>query len=240
VSDFAPAIRDLVTANRILAREDVLDAYGHVSVRHPLRPERFLLASSRSPEMVEYSDILEFDLHGEPVDAGGRKLYIERFIHAAIFEARPDVNAVVHSHAEDVVPFSIAPVPLQPVIHNASRIGTHVPVWDIRDNFGDTNMLVSNVEQGRDLARTLAGASVVLMRGHGFAAVGSALINAVGLSVYLPKNARILLHALRLGEVNPLSAGEVEQITSGPQAHDMKRAWEYWSQRAGCAGPPKT
>lgn len=239
MSDFAPAIRDLVTANRILAREDVLDAYGHVSVRHPLRPERFLLACSRSPELVEYSDILEFNLDGEPVEADGRKLYLERFIHAAIYEARPDVNAVVHSHAEDTLPFTITTTPLTPVIHNAGRMGVHLPVWDIRDKFGDTNMLVSNVEHGRDLARTLAGASVVLMRGHGFAAVGSVLINAVGLSVYLPKNARILLHALRLGEVNPLSAGEVEQITSGPQAHDMKRAWEYWSQRAGSTGPSK-
>jgi HCOMODA/2-hydroxy-3-carboxy-muconic semialdehyde decarboxylase len=115
----------------------------------------------------------------------------------------------------------------------------HVPVWDIRDNFGDTNMLVSNVEQGRDLAKALAGDSVVLMRGHGFAAATGNLLDAVGLAVYLPKNARVLLNALRLGVVNTLSAGEVEQITSGPQAHDMKRAWEYWSHRAGCTGPPK-
>jgi HCOMODA/2-hydroxy-3-carboxy-muconic semialdehyde decarboxylase len=234
VSDFAPAIRDLVAANRILAREDVLDAYGQVSVRHPLRPERFLLACSRPPELVEYSDILEFDLSGEPAEAGGRKPYLERFIHAAIFEARPDVNAVVHSHAEDTLPFTITSTPLKPVLHNASRIGMHVPVWDIRDNFGD-----SNVEQGRDLAKALAGDSVVLMRGHGFAAATGNLLDAVGLAVYLPKNARVLLNALRLGVVNTLSAGEVEQITSGPQAHDMKRAWEYWSHRAGCTGPPK-
>jgi len=239
VSDFAPAIRDLVTANHILAREDVLDAYGHVSVRHPLRPERFLLACSRPPELVEYSDILEYDLSGEPVDGGGRKSYLERFIHAAIFEARPDVHAIVHSHAEDTLPFSMTSTPLRPVLHNASRIGMHVPVWDIRDNFGDTNMLVSNVAQGRDLARALAGDSVVLMRGHGFAAVGGNLLDTVGLAVYLPKNARVLLNALRLGEVNALSAGEVEQITSGPQAHDMKRAWEYWVHRAGAAGPSK-
>jgi len=239
VSDFAPAIRDLVTANRILARENVLDAYGHVSVRHPLRPERFLLACSRSPELVEYSDILEFNLDGEPVEADGRKLYLERFIHAAIFEARPDVNAVVHSHAEDTLPFSITTTPLTPVIHNAGRMGMHVPVWDIRDSFGDTNMLVSNVEKGRDLARTLAGGSVVLMRGHGFTTAAGKLLDAVGLAVYLPKNARVLLNALRLGEVNTLSEGEVGQIASGPQAHDMKRAWEYWSQRAGSAGPSK-
>ena len=239
MSDFAPAIRDLVAANRILAREDVLDAYGHVSVRHPLRPERFLMACSRPPELVEYADILEYDLNGEAIDAGDRKLYLERFIHAAIFEARPDVNAIAHSHAEDTLPFSITSTPLKAVLHNASRIGLHVPVWDIRDNFGDTNMLVSNVAQGRDLAKALAGESVVLMRGHGFAAATNTLLDTVGLAVYLPKNARVLLNALRLGEVNTLSAGEVEHITSGPQAHDMKRAWEYWTHRAGCTSPPK-
>jgi ribulose-5-phosphate 4-epimerase/fuculose-1-phosphate aldolase len=239
VSDFAPAIRELVTANRILAREDVLDAYGHVSVRHPLDPERFLLACSRSPELVEYSDILEFDLNGQVIHAGGRKLYLERFIHAAIYEARPDIQSVVHSHAEDVLPFTMTTASLRAVIHNASRIGEHVPVWDIRDQFGDTNMLVANITQGRDLAKALAAENVVLMRGHGFAAAAGNLLDAVGLAVYLPKNARVLLKSMPLGEVKALSAGEIEQITSGPQAHDMKRAWEYWSQRAGCSDVPK-
>jgi ribulose-5-phosphate 4-epimerase/fuculose-1-phosphate aldolase len=227
------AIRDLVIANRILARENVLDAYGHVSMRHPSNPERYFLSCSRSPELVETADIVEFDFNGQAVTGDTRTPYIERFIHGSVYEARPEIHAVVHSHAEDLLPFGVTNVPLKPVIHNASRMGSHVPVWDIRDTFGDTNLLVANVEQGRDLARALAGASVVLMRGHGFTVAGRSLLEVVALSVYLPKNARVLLNAMRLGEVKTLSAGEIELIQSGPTPHDWKRAWEYWSRRAG-------
>src|SRR5712692_698108 len=191
--ELGSAIRDLVIANRILARENVVDAYGHVSIRHPLHPERYLLSCSRSPELVGRSDILEFNFDGEPVDTDPRPRYLERFIHGAIYEARPEIDAVVHSHADDVLPFSISTMPLRPVIHNASGMGLHVPVWDMRDAFGDTSLLVATLEHGRDMAKTLAGASVVLMRGHGFTAVGRTLLEAVGISVYLPKNARILL-----------------------------------------------
>ncbi len=167
----------------------MLDAYGHVSLRHPAYPDRYLLSCSRSPEWVESSDIVEFTFDGKAVGGDTRSPYLERFIHGAIYEARPEIQAVVHSHAEDLLPFSISNVPLKPVIHNASRMGAHVPVWDIRDTFGDTNLLVANLEQGRDLARALAANSVVLMRGHGFTAAGQSLLEVVGLSVYLPKNA---------------------------------------------------
>jgi ribulose-5-phosphate 4-epimerase/fuculose-1-phosphate aldolase len=233
--DFDTVVRDLVIANRILAHEGVLDAYGHVSVRHPTKPDRYLLSCSRAPELVEQADIGEYHLSGESVVKDERKPYLERFIHGAIYESRPDVVAVIHSHAEDTLHFGLTKEPLRPVIHNASRMGSHVPVWDIRDTFGDTNMLVSNVAQGRDLAGAMGKNAVVLMRGHGFAAAGANLLEVVGLAVYLPKNARVLTNALRFGfgEVNPLSAGEIDQIHNGPQAHDWKRAWEYWSRRAG-------
>ena len=233
MDDLDSLIRELVIANRILGNENVLDAYGHVSVRHPTKPDRYLLSCSRAPELVEESDITEYYLSGEPVQRDDRRSYLERFIHGGIYESRPDVMAVIHSHAEDTLPFGLTKEPLRPVIHNASRIGSHVPVWDIRDAFGDTNMLVSNVAQGRDLARSLGENSVVLMRGHGFAAAGGNLLEVVGLAVYLPKNARVLLNALRLGEVNALSASELDQIHHGPLPHDWKRAWEYWSHRAG-------
>jgi len=226
-------IRDLVIANRILAREDVLDAYGHVSVRHPVHPNRYLLSCSRSPELVESSDIVEFDFDGTAADGDARTPYLERFIHGAIYEARPEIQAVVHSHAEDLLPFGVSNVPLEPVIHNASRMGSHVPVWDIRDTFGDTNLLVANVDQGRDLARALAAHTVVLMRGHGFTVAGRSLLEVVGLSIYLPKNARVLMNAMLFGEVKTLSPGEIDLIQSGPMPHDWKRAWEYWSRRAG-------
>ena len=173
MSNLDTLIQDLVIANRILAKEDVVDAYGHVSVRHPDDPSHFLIARSLAPELVTAEDIVELGLDGQPVGDEKRTLYLERFIHAAIFEARPDVMAVVHAHAEDTLAFGIAnATKLRPVIHSGSFIGTEVPVWDIADNFGDTNLLVTNMEQGRDLAKCLGGNNVTLMRGHGFASAG--------------------------------------------------------------------
>ena len=233
----ARLITQLVVANRILANEDVVDAYGHVSVRHPEDPGRYLLSCSRSPQLVERGDIMEFTLQGKPLRDDGRALYLERFIHGAIYETRPDVQAVVHAHAEDVLPFGIAPSPLRPVIHSGAFIGAEVPVWDIAERFGErTNLLVTNMAQGRDLARRLGGNNVALMRGHGFAAAARSLIEVVRMSVYLPRNARVQFKAMQLGEVKPLSAGEIEARTSGykPESPETQRAWQYWAVRAGC------
>jgi ribulose-5-phosphate 4-epimerase/fuculose-1-phosphate aldolase len=191
MSSFDVLIQDLVIANRILAKEEVVDAYGHVSVRHPDKPNRFLIARSLAPELVSPGDIVELDLDGQPERDEGRNLYLERFIHAAIFAKRPDVIAVVHAHAEDTLPFGIVQgTELRPVIHSGSFIGSEVPVWDIANNFGDTNLLVTNMAQASDLANCLGENSVVLMRGHGFAAAARSLIEVVRLSVYLPRNAR--------------------------------------------------
>ena len=232
-------ITELVIANRILAREDVVDAYGHVSVRNPERPDRFFLSRSLAPAFVERSDILEHDLEGNPVREEKRPLYLERFIHGAIYEARPDVMAVVHAHAEDTLPFCIAPAKLRPVIHSGAFIGAEVPVWDIAKKFGDkTNLLVTNLAQGRDLAKTLAKNSVALMRGHGFAAAAASLIDVVRMAVYLPRNARVQLRAMQLGKVKPLSKGEILARTAGtgykPDSPETQRAWQYWARRAGC------
>jgi ribulose-5-phosphate 4-epimerase/fuculose-1-phosphate aldolase len=231
-------IADLVIANRILAREEVVDAYGHVSVRNPDDPRRFFLSRSLSPDLVERDDIIELGLDGQPVRDEKRALYLERFIHAAIFEARPDVNSVVHAHAEDILPFGIAQAtPLRPVIHSGSFIGSNVPVWDIADKFGDTNLLVTNMEEGRDLARCLAKSNVALMRGHGFAAAGRSLIETVRMSVYLPRNARALLRAKQLGgDIKYLSQGEIDARNRGysPYSPETWRAWEYWASKAGC------
>ena len=231
-------VNQLVIANRILAREEVVDAYGHVSLRHPEHPERFLLAVSKAPELIEPGDIVEFDLEGQPLRDDPRPLYLERFIHAAIYEARPDVMAVVHAHAEDVLPFTITTTPVRPVIHSGAFIGMHVPVWDIADKFGErTNLLVTSMAQARDLARALGKNNVALMRGHGFAAGARSLIDVVRMSVYLPRNARVQHKAMQLGELKPLSQGEIESRLSGyqPQSPETQRAWRYWATRAGCA-----
>jgi len=230
------ALADLVIANRILSHENVVDAYGHVSVRHPDDPKRYLLARSLSPEMVQQADIMEFELDGTPVGGDRRQPYLERFIHGAVYEARPELIAVVHAHAEDVLPFGITDAPLRPVIHSGSFMGAEVPVWDIRDKFGDTNLLVTNMPQGRDLAVRLGGNNVALMRGHGFVAAARSLIEVVRMSVYVPRNARVQMAAMRLGAVKPLSRGEIDARNAGYRPHSPEtwRAWEYWATRAGC------
>jgi HCOMODA/2-hydroxy-3-carboxy-muconic semialdehyde decarboxylase len=236
MTDLERARADLVIANRILAHENVVDAYGHVSVRHPQDPKRFLLARSVSPEMVAPADIMEFDLEGNALGGDRRQPYLERFIHGAVYEARPEVVSVVHAHAEDVLPFGITSAPLKPVIHSGSFMGEQVPVWDIRDNFGDTNMLVTNAPQGRDLAMRLGGNNVALMRGHGFVAAARSLIEVVRMSVYVPRNARVQMAAMQLGAVKPLSRGEIAARNAGykPDSPETWRAWEYWATRAGC------
>ena len=239
MSSYDDIVRDLVIANRILAKEEVVDAYGHVSIRHPDNPNRFLIARSVAPDLVGIEDIVELGLDGQPVRDEKRTLYLERFIHAAIFAARPDIMAVVHAHAEDTLPFGIADATkLRPVIHSGSFIGAEVPVWDIADNFGETNLLVTNIEQGRDLANCLGGNNVALMRGHGFAAAGRSLIEVVRMSVYLPRNARALIRAKQLGGgIKYLSQGEIDARNRGysPYSTETWRAWEYWANKAGCS-----
>jgi ribulose-5-phosphate 4-epimerase/fuculose-1-phosphate aldolase len=227
-------LEDLVIANRILAHEGVVDGFGHISLRHPERPDRFFLSRSRSPELVTKEDILEFDLECNPIDQRGRAIYGERPIHGAIFEARPDVNSVVHNHAHEIIPYSVSKSPIRQIIHTAGGIGSHVPVWDIRHDFGDTDMLVRTMDQGRSLARALGSDTAILMRGHGATVAGKTVRDAVRLAVYLMVNAKLQTESMRHGEVTFLSEGEIEATAAmceSPLASD--RIWEYWARRSG-------
>jgi ribulose-5-phosphate 4-epimerase/fuculose-1-phosphate aldolase len=232
----ADLLRDLVIANRILAHEEVVDAYGHISVRHPDRSDRFFLSGSRSPELVTLDDIIEYDLDCNPIDLRGRTQYTERPIHGAIYRGRPDVMSVVHNHAYEVIPFTVAPsVKLKPVLHVAAGLGAEIPIWDIREKFGDTNLLVTTSAQGDDLAKGLGANRVVLMRGHGAAVAGLSIENAVHTSVYLKVNAQLQAEAMRLGgDIVYLSEGEIAEMQKSSAGH--ARAWEYWTRRAGIAG----
>ena len=237
MNDLNRVLDELVIANRILANENIVDAYGHVSVRNPNNPMQFFMSRSLAPQLVERADIMEFDLEGKPLGGDTRSPYLERFIHSGIYEARPDVVAVVHAHAEDILPFGITKAPLRPVIHSGSFIGRHVPVWDIADKFGDTDLLVRNASQGRDLALCLGDNNVALMRGHGFAASGRSIIEVTRMSVYLPRNARAQLAAMQIGEFKPLSDGEIATRDAGykPYSDQTWRTWQYWAGNAGCA-----
>ena len=232
-------VKRLVIANRVLAHEDVIDAYGHVSVRDPARPDRFFLAKSRSAEFVDADDIHEYGLDGEPTDGFDGRSYPERYIHCAVYAARPDVSCVVHAHTEALLPFGLIDYPLQAVIHSVSDMGTNVPVWDIADKFGDdTSLLVTDMARGEDLAHTLGDQEVALMRGHGFVTGGRSIETTVRLCVFLARNARVILAAHMLGgQPKPLSDGEVAARRSffEPDGPWIARAWEAWAARAGCA-----
>lgn len=227
------ALEELVTANRILAREGVVDAFGHASIRHPDFPDRYFLSRARAPECIEAGDIMEFTLDGTPRAAGGRKPYAERFIHGAVYEARPDVHAVVHHHSPGVIPFGITGTALRPVMHMCASMGTHVPVWDSRSRFGDTNLLVTGMEMARDLAAALGDRPVALMRGHGCVVAGGSLREVVFNSVYLELNAELQMKAATLGEITFLSDGEIAAILRTRSSFTYERAWERWCARAG-------
>jgi ribulose-5-phosphate 4-epimerase/fuculose-1-phosphate aldolase len=223
-------IEDLVAANRILADQGVVDGYGHVSARHNLDPSRYLLARSVAPELVTAEDILEFDLDSNPVDPRGRKLYLERFIHGEIYKARPEVKSVVHHHSPAVIPFGVTNVALRPIYHMAAFVGLGVPVFEIREAGGMTDMLVSTPELGRALARTLGDKPAALMRGHGAVVVGDSVPVAVARSVYLQMDARLQAQAIALGgEITYLDPEEVRKL--GPLG-GYDRAWQLWKRKA--------
>jgi len=233
---------ELALASRMLANEGVLDAFGHVSLRHPGDPQKFLLPRSRSPQLVEPDDVLEFTLDAEPVRTPSVRLFAERVIHGCIYQARPDVMAVCHHHAPAVLPFCIAGVPIVPVFHLGAAAGETVPFWDQQDEFGDTNLLVVKPEEGRSLARALGAHAAVLMRHHGATVVGHDLRELVSRSIFMCQNAVYQLQAQMLGKVVPLSPGETRlagAINAMPNV--VGRTWEYWSCRLAEAGrmPPR-
>jgi HCOMODA/2-hydroxy-3-carboxy-muconic semialdehyde decarboxylase len=224
-------IDDLVAANRILADQGVLDAYGHVSIRHPSNPNRYLVSRAMSPANVTAADIMEFDLDSNPVDQRGRSMFLERFIHGEIYKARPDVNAVIHSHSPGVIPFGITNVPLRPVTQTSAFLYVGVPVYEIRDAGGVTDMLVRNPALAKALATTLGDKPVVLMRGHGDVVVGPNVKRATIRAVYTEVNARLQTIALGLGgAVNYVSTEEGALREKNPG--EEGRAWDGWKEKA--------
>jgi HCOMODA/2-hydroxy-3-carboxy-muconic semialdehyde decarboxylase len=221
--------RDLALANRILARQGVVDTFGHVSQRSPLRPDRVLIARSIAPERVTAADIVELDLDGKPVEPGAPDSYIERYIHTEVYRARPDVHAVVHSHSVSVLPFTVVrEAPLRGLCHTAGFLGHEVPLFDVRDVADeDTDLLVRNPQLGVALAECLGTQALVLMRGHGSTTVGQSLRQAVFRAVYAEINAQVQLKSMQLGAVTYLSAGEARVVTATDAAYD--RAWDLWT-----------
>jgi len=224
-----PLIEDLVVGNRILAMEGVLDGMGHISVR-TARPDRFLLARSMPPELVTATDILEYDLDGQAIDARDRTSYLERFIHSEIYKARPDVRAVVHCHTASLIPFADSDVPLRAMYHMAAFVAEGVPVFDIRKAAGLTDLLVRDAALGKALAQSLGQKPAVLMRGHGAVVVAASIPNVVGRSIYLDVNAKAQAQAIALGgKITYVEADEAKLRMS--DTNEYARAWDLWQRK---------
>jgi len=223
-------VDDLVVANHILAREQIVDAFGHISVRHPRATDRFLIARSVAPALVTTADIIEYDLDGNAVDARGRASYRERFIHSEIYRARADVKAVVHCHTASLIPFGITRVPLRPAYHQSAFVAEGIPVFEIREAGGMTDMLVGDAKLGRALAQTLGQKPAALMRGHGAVVVADSIPTVVGRSIYLDINARVQAQAMALGgNITYIDPEEAKKYYA-PNNYD--RAWELWKAQS--------
>lgn len=227
VHDYDTLLDDLVAANHILFQQGVVDAFGHVSARDPRDPSRFLLARHVAPALVTRDDVLTFDLAGNALDANGRKLYSELWIHAAVYAARPDVGGVVHSHSPAIIPFGVTEAALQPIYHMSSFLAGGVARFDTRDRFGETDLLIRDMDRGRALAGSLGENPVALMRGHGSVAVGASLREAVYRAIYTEQNARLQSEAMRLGTVRYLTDKEAAQMAEHRDP-TYRRAWELW------------
>ncbi len=226
----ANLVEDLAAASRILAAQGVVDAFGHVSMRHPSAPDRYLMARSIAPALVTPADIMEYDLDSTLVSASGRDSFLERFIHGEIYKARPDIMSVVHSHSPSVIPFGLVATPMLAMFHNAAFIAAGVPVFDIREKFGATDMLVGNGPKGMALAAVLGRKDVALMRGHGSVACGPTLQSAVFRAVYTEVNARIQHWSAALGGGAPIAALDAEEGRLADQVNQTAgmRAWNLW------------
>ena len=229
--------RELSLANRIVANEGVLDAFGHVSMRVPGKPDRYLLSRSRSPQLVAPEDFIEYDLDSNPVREPGNTQYSERVIHGEIYKARPDVMSVCHHHAPDFMPLLVTGTGFVPVFHLGAVGGINPPFWDQRDEFGDTNLLVVKPEEGASLARALGSHWMVLMNRHGVTVAGTSVTDCVFRTIYSARNAEYQVKATALGTLAPLSPGEVDLCGRiGTATTGLMRAWEYWSMRVAKAG----
>jgi len=225
------SVHDLAAASRILADQGVFDAAGHVSMRHPDNAERFLMSRSLAPALVTADDIMEFTLDGESRDARGRTGFIERHLHGQIYRARADVMAVAHGHSPSVIPFGLVQVPMKATYHNAAFLAAGVPVFDIRTRFGHTDIVISSAERGAALAGALGDAAVVLLRAHGFAAVGPSLQAAVFRAIFTEISARVQLQAAALG--GPIAALDPEEGRKADAINlaTVGRSWELWKAR---------
>jgi ribulose-5-phosphate 4-epimerase/fuculose-1-phosphate aldolase len=224
-------VEELVIGNRIIFDQKIVDAFGHISVRHDKDPSKYLLSRNLAPGLVTAADILVFDLDSNPLGDTSGDYYSERFIHGEIYKARPDVVAVIHCHAPQLIPFGVTKARLRPIFHMSGFLGLGAPVFEIRDAGGMTDMLIRSPHLGKALAASLADKPIVLMRGHGATMVGGSIKQVVYRSIYAALNAGLQMEALRLGEPNFL---EPQEAANAAATNDkvIERPWALWKRQA--------
>ncbi len=229
----ADFIADLAAASRILVERGVVDAYGHISQRHPDAPYRYFMSRSMAPALVTPNDIMEYSLDNDPCDAKGRSSFLERFIHGEIYKARPDINSVVHSHSPSVIPFGLVDVKMQAMFHNAAFLAAGVPVFDISEKFGATDMLVSDGTKGVAFAECMGDKDIALMRAHGSVACGPTLQTAVFRAILTEVNARVQHWTVALAGGSPMAVLDEEEgrLADGPNQGASLRGWELWRKQ---------
>ncbi len=229
----AEFMADLAAASRILAERGVVDAFGHISHRHPEAPDRYFMSRAMAPALVTPDDIIEYSLDSEPCDANGRGSFLERFIHGEVYKARPDINSVAHSHSPSVIPFGLVDTKMTAMFHNAAFLAAGVPVFDISEKFGATDMLVSDHPKGVAFAASLGDKDVALMRAHGSVACGSTLQTAVFRAVYTEVNARVQHWTMALGGGGPVAALDEEEgrLADAVNQGACMRAWDLWRRQ---------
>ena len=225
-------IEDTVAGNRILAQHGVLDGFGHVSARDPGNPGQYFLSRSLAPELVSTADLMRFDLDSNALNGDTRKPYLERFIHGEIYKTRPEVMSIVHSHSPSVIPFAASSIKLRPIYHMSGFLTGAVQVFDIRHQFGCTDMLVRNGAHGAALAKALGARSVVLMRGHGFVAVGGSVPEAVYRAMYTEQNASMQQRAIGLGGTVAYLDEEEAKLAEATNRGVLERPWTLWKTKA--------
>jgi HCOMODA/2-hydroxy-3-carboxy-muconic semialdehyde decarboxylase len=230
-ADAPGTIEDLVLANHILAAQNVFDAYGHITLRNPANPQRYFMARALPAELVTAEDIFEFDLDSNLTGSKRPDLFVERFLHGEVYKARPDVHSVIHCHTPELLPFGDAGVPLRATFGLAGFIAEGIPLFDIRKDFGMTDLLIRDGARGKALTAVLANKPAALMRGHGAVVVGPTIPIAVGRAVYMQISARVQAQAMAMAmgsQVTYLTPEEGKQSV----VEAYRRAWELWRRKA--------
>lgn len=232
-------IQDLVIANRLLVAPELgvltPDGLAHISARSHSHPDHFLIARDYSPGMVTAADIIENDLDTKPVKNLRVPQYSERYIHAEIYRARPDVMAVLHAHTPELKTFASSSVKLRPVSNRALFIGDGFPVYDLTKFTGGApspvgcTHCISTPELGRALAKTMGSAPVSLLLDHGIAMADTTSVRSLVSRAYnLRQTARIQQMAASLG--GSVNAFEPSAVVVNAKASSTLPEWDYWKE----------